>query len=174
MRSLIGFPWEEKPCCNFLGMVVVVGRGGGGRNQAQRKRRHLCDNPVPLVNASPARPPATWMFKGASETTDTLAVRQTVGGGGFTMLNRGRKQHLANTQNGLKSAESFPQLHSSFEITPFCEEMKRLNQRKKFWDTSVTQTTDDQKNTTSHQRFRSVSHTVLEKGDTRPICRHSP
>lgn len=50
------------------------------------------------------RPPATWMFKGASETTDTLVVRQTVGeGGGFTMLNRGRKQHLANTQNGLKS-----------------------------------------------------------------------
>lgn len=56
MRSLIGFPWEEKPCRNFLGMVVVVGRWGcGRRNQAHRKRRRLCDNPVPLVNASPAR-----------------------------------------------------------------------------------------------------------------------
>lgn len=54
MRSLIGFPWEEKPCRNFLGMVVVLVVGGGGRNQAHRKRRRLCDNPVPLVNASPA------------------------------------------------------------------------------------------------------------------------
>lgn len=50
------------------------------RNHAHAKKRRTRNNPVSRVNASPAKHDDV---VGASEATETLAVRQVVEGGGI-------------------------------------------------------------------------------------------
>lgn len=80
MRSLIGFPWEKKPCHNFLGTVAAVGGWQGGWCETQ---------------SSPSMKTAIIQYdldvEQASEKTKIKAVGQTVKGVGIYEAKPGKQ-----------------------------------------------------------------------------------
>lgn len=83
MRSLIGFPWEEKPCHNFLGTVAAVGGWQGG----------LVRDTIKPLNENGRRAIIQYDLdvEQASEKTKIKAVGQTVKGVGIYEAKPGKQ-----------------------------------------------------------------------------------